>query len=77
MSGRINALLSQPLPELVDRMVGEAGLYTPPSEYERNLIRRDMERRDGQFVQDAYSPVNGTWRQEVSLYPAATSRLKW
>ena len=53
MSGRINARLSQPLAEFVDRMVGEAGLYETPSEYVRDLIRRDMERRDGQFVQDA------------------------
>ena len=53
MSDRINARLSQPLAEFVDRMVGEAGLYETPSEYVRDLIRRDMERRDGQFVQDA------------------------
>jgi len=45
---RINARLSQTLAEFVDRMVGEAGLYETPSEYVR-----DMERRDGQFVQDA------------------------
>lgn len=53
MSERINARLSQPLAEFVDRMVGEAGLYETPSEYVRDLIRRDMERRDGQLMQDA------------------------
>ena len=53
MPERINVRLSQPLAEFVDRMVGEAGLYETPSEYVRDLIRRDMERRDGQFVQDA------------------------
>ena len=53
MPERINARLSQPLAEFVDRMVGEAGLYETPSEYVRDMIRRDMERRDGQFVQDA------------------------
>ena len=53
MSERINARLSQPLAEFVDRMVGQSGLYETPSEYVRDLIRRDMERRDGQFVQDA------------------------
>ena len=42
MSERINARLSQPLAEFVDRMVGEAGLYETPSEYVRDLIRRDM-----------------------------------
>ena len=53
MSERINARLSKPLAEFVDRMVGEEGLYETPSEYVRDLIRRDMERRDGKFVQDA------------------------
>jgi antitoxin ParD1/3/4 len=53
MSERINARLSQPLSEFVGRMVGESGLYETPSEYVRDLIRRDMERREGQFMQDA------------------------
>lgn len=52
MSERINARLPQPLAEFVGRMVGEAGLYETPSEYVRDLIRRDMERRDGQIVKD-------------------------
>ncbi len=34
-------------------MVCQAGLYETPSEYVRDLIRRDMERRGGQFAQDA------------------------
>jgi len=53
MSEHIHARLSQPLAEFVGRMVGEAGLYETPSEYVRDLIRRDMERREGQFVQEA------------------------
>lgn len=53
MSERINARLSQPLADFVERMVGEAGLYETSSEYVRDLIRRDMERREGRFVQDA------------------------
>lgn len=53
MSDRINARLSQPLSDFVDRMVGEDGLYETPSEYVRDLIRRDMERREGQWFQDA------------------------
>jgi len=52
-SDRINARLSGALSEFVARMVGEAGLYETPSEYIRDLIRRDMERREGQFAQDA------------------------
>ncbi len=53
MSERINARLSQPLAEFVERMVGEGGLYETPSEYVRDLIRRDMERREGLIVRDA------------------------
>ena len=53
MSERINARLSQPLAEFVERMVGEAGLYETPSEYVRDLIRRDMERREGPSARDA------------------------
>jgi antitoxin ParD1/3/4 len=53
MSERINARLSQPLAEFVSRMVGESGLYETPSEYVRDLIRRDMEKREGQFLQEA------------------------
>ena len=53
MSERINARLSRPMAEFVGRMVGETGLYETPSEYVRDLIRHDMERRESQFVQDA------------------------
>ncbi|MBS0508408.1 MAG: CopG family transcriptional regulator [Proteobacteria bacterium] len=53
MSQRINAHLPHPLAEFVARMVGESGLYETPAEYMRDLIRRDMERREGQLLQDA------------------------
>lgn len=53
MSDRINARLSQPLAEFVARMVGVSGLYETPSEYIRDLIRHDMERREGQLAQEA------------------------
>jgi antitoxin ParD1/3/4 len=53
MSQRINAHLPHPLAEFVARMVGESGLYETPAEYVRDLIRRDMERREGQQLQDA------------------------
>ena len=52
-SSRINARLSQPLAEFVARMVGDTGLYETPSEYVRDLIRRDMEQRDSRMVHDA------------------------
>ena len=45
MSERINARLSRPFAEFVERMVGETGLYENPSDM-CDLIRRDMERRD-------------------------------
>jgi antitoxin ParD1/3/4 len=45
LSTRINARLSGPLAAFVERMVGGKGLYETPSEYIRDLIRRDMERR--------------------------------
>ena len=51
-SDRINARLSGALSEFVARMVGVSGLYETPSEYIRDLIRRDMERREGQVAQD-------------------------
>jgi len=53
ISDRINARLSRPLADFVARMVGATGLYETPSEYIRDLIRRDMERREGQLAQDA------------------------
>lgn len=43
---RINTRLSGPLSDFVARMVGEDGVYATPSEYIRDLIRRDMEARE-------------------------------
>lgn len=52
-NARINARLSPPLADFVEQMVGPTGLYETPSEYIRDLIRRDMERRGGQMVREA------------------------
>jgi antitoxin ParD1/3/4 len=52
-SDRINARLSGALSEFVSRMINVYGLYETPSEYVRDLIRRDMERREGQLAQEA------------------------
>jgi antitoxin ParD1/3/4 len=41
---RLNATLPEPLAEFVARMTGEGGLYETPSEFVRDLIRRQMER---------------------------------
>lgn len=43
MSDRINARLPEPLAAHVARIVGPKGFYETPSEYIRELIRRDME----------------------------------
>jgi antitoxin ParD1/3/4 len=53
LSTRINARLSGILAAFVEKMVGEGGLYETPSEYIRDLIRRDMERREGQAERDS------------------------
>jgi len=45
LSTRINARLPGPLAAFVEHMTGAKGLYETPSEYIRDLIRRDMERR--------------------------------
>lgn len=50
---RINVRLSGALSEFVARMVGVSGLYETPSEYIRDLIRRDMERHGEHGVYDA------------------------
>ncbi len=65
MSERINARLSQPLAEFVDRMVGHTGLYETPSEYVRDLIRRDMERRDGQIVKE--SSLQNSFQEQAGV----------
>ena len=49
MTVRISGALS----EFVASNVGENGSYENISEYVRDLIRRDMERREGQLLQDA------------------------
>jgi len=53
LSTRINARLSGPLAAFVDRMVSKAGLYETPSEYVRDLIRRDMETREGRLDRES------------------------
>ena len=52
-SNRINARLSRPLAEFVDGLVGDAGMYETAEEYVRDLIRRDMEYREGRAVHEA------------------------
>ncbi len=52
-SKRINTRLSRPLAEFVEGLVGDSGLYETPAEYVRDLIRRDMEQREGWGVREA------------------------
>lgn len=53
LSTRINARLSGPLAAFLNRITGKSGLYETPSEYIRDLIRRDMEAREGRLDQEA------------------------
>ncbi len=43
MSSSLNLSLTNELREFVDMRSGDDGLYATPSEYLRDLIRRDME----------------------------------
>ena len=43
-SKRLNATLPESLARYVGEMTGEGGLYETPSEFVRDLIRRDMEK---------------------------------
>lgn len=48
---RLNARLPKPLAQHVNRMIAkETGKYENPSEYIRDLIRRDMERTEASDV---------------------------
>ena len=48
----MNVSLPDPMRDYVQNRI-DTGQYASVSDYVRDLIRRDMERRDGQFVQDA------------------------
>lgn len=49
-SERVNARLPESLARHVSRMVDIEGFYETPSEYIRDLIRRDMEKYELQYV---------------------------
>ncbi|MGE0108316.1 MAG: type II toxin-antitoxin system ParD family antitoxin [Bdellovibrionales bacterium] len=53
LSTRINARLSGPLAEFINHMTGKDGLYETPSEYIRDLIRRDMKEQENFLVQES------------------------
>ncbi|SNZ21378.1 ribbon-helix-helix domain-containing protein [Cohaesibacter gelatinilyticus] len=46
MAKAMNVSLTEPLREFVDSQTGENGLFATPSEYLRDLIRRDMEQSE-------------------------------
>jgi len=52
ITNRINARLSESLALFVEKMVGKDGLFETPSEYIRDLIRRDMERQENRADHD-------------------------
>ncbi len=59
---RINTRLSRPMAEFVARMIGEDGLYETSSEYVRDLIRRDMERREDTAQADFEAHILESYR---------------
>jgi len=78
-SDRINARLSAPLARFVDRMVGDEGLYETPSEYIRDLIRRDMEKQQMAFeatILESYRDIaagryitsTGDFKKDIALF---------
>ena len=42
MASSLNLSLTEELRSFVDSRIGDAGVYATPSEYVRDLIRRDM-----------------------------------
>jgi len=46
MSSSLNVSLTNELREFVNSRTGDNGLYATPSEYLRDLIRRDMQSQD-------------------------------
>jgi len=85
MSDRVNARLSKPLAEHVNRMVGASGLFETPSEYIRSLIRRDME-NDSSLVYssiiEGFEDINegrfyqstGDWKKDKELFKQRESK---
>ncbi|MFT6865198.1 MAG: antitoxin ParD1/3/4 [Cyclobacteriaceae bacterium] len=79
MSDRINARLSKPLAEHVDRMVGRESLFETPSEYIRSLIRRDMESDSSQVYakiiegfedirEERFFESTGDWKKDREIF---------
>ena len=79
MPDRVNARLSKPLADHVDRMVGAAGLFETPSEYIRSLIRRDMESDASQVYanivegfqdieQGRFFESSGNWKEDKEVF---------
>ena len=79
MSERVNARLSKPLADHVNRMVGSEGLFETPSEYVRSLIRRDMESDTSQIYaaitegfedikEGRYLKSTGDWKKDKEIF---------
>ena len=79
MSNRVNARLSKPLAEHVNRMVGADGLFETPSEYIRSLIRRDMESDSSQVYakiiegfediqEERFFESTGDWKKDKEIF---------
>lgn len=65
--------------EHIERMVGANGVYETPSEYVRDLIRRDMEKSDSDYLREAilegyrdiasgqYFKSTGDFKKDIAL----------
>jgi len=62
MAKSLNLSLTDELRRYVDSRTGDSDLYATPSEYIRDLIRRDM--RDWAIVQDVAQGLNEARRGE-------------
>ena len=74
VTDRINSRLPKPLAEHVKRMVGSDGCYETPSEYIRDLIRRDMKTSDSEYARK--SILDGYRDLAASNYFKSTGNFK-
>ena len=81
ITDRINSRLPKPLAEHVKQMVGADGFYETPSEYIRDLIRKDMETSDSDYARksilDGYRDIAaGNYFKSTGNYNRDSKHVK-
>ncbi|TQV82778.1 ribbon-helix-helix domain-containing protein [Aliikangiella coralliicola] len=72
MSSSLNLSLTEELRDFVDSRTGDSGLYATPSEYLRDLIRRDMEsQKTVVHVLDGLSDIKHNRFSDLSILDIA------